>query len=130
MCASHPPALSRRPDTARVPQSKYPRASLAAATRAGLTCVTSSDSPLRRHRAKIPSCATPRQPEIYLAMVRLPRKINGCVMATRRPLPGARAGGGPSRSRFGGAETKQLNGIFLEDKRLYVRLDIERGEVA
>src|ERR1700683_1979829 len=45
MRASQPPALSRRPDAARVPQSKYFRATLVAASRVSSTGVTSPESP-------------------------------------------------------------------------------------
>src|ERR1700677_3877404 len=127
MRASHPPALSRRPDTVWVPKSKYLRASLVAASRVISTGVTSPTAPA----ATLRNNTHPRhaQPETYLTIRRLPRKINGRVMATRRRCGGFGTPRQPSRSSSGCTETKQLNGIFLEDKRFYVWLDIKRVEI-
>src|ERR1700684_1682314 len=87
MRASHPPALSRRPDTVWVPKSKYLRASLVAASRVISTGVTSPTAPA----ATLRNNTHPRhaQPETYLMIRRLPRKINGRVMATRRRWGGS-----------------------------------------
>src|ERR1700691_1239373 len=127
MRASHPPALSRRPDTVWVPKSKYLRASLVAASRVISTGVTSPTAPA----ATLRNNTHPRhaQPETYLMIRRLPRKINGRVMATRRRWGGFGAARQPCRSSSGRPETEEFNGIFLENKRLYVRLDIERVEI-